>query len=69
MERKLVSSSAIAAIGHDPATNTLEVEMANGKVYQYSNVSAEQHAELLAAKSVGAHWAKNIKPHHGCTAL
>lgn len=67
MERKEVSSSAIRSVGHDPETNTLEVEMTNGKVYQYSNVSKEQHAELMAAKSIGTHWGKQIKPHHKCT--
>jgi len=64
MERKEVSSSSIKSIGHDPATNTMEVEFHSGKVYTYSNVPAEKHAEFISAKSIGGHFAKHICRQH-----
>jgi hypothetical protein len=62
MERIPVSSSNIKSIGHDPHTNTLEVEFASGKLFQYEDVNVDEHAALLGAKSVGSHFANIIKP-------
>lgn len=47
MVRQPVSSTAVMSVGHDPATNTLEVEFRSGAVHQYEGVSAEEHAALL----------------------
>lgn len=55
MTREPVESSAIRSIGHDPQTNTLEVEFASGHVYIYSDVSAEQFTDFLSAGSKGKH--------------
>ncbi len=56
-----VKSSAISAIGHDPATNTLRVEFSSGHAYDYSNVTAEDHAALMGAKSLGGHFHKHFR--------
>ena len=69
MTRAPVTSSTISSIGHDPATQTLEVEFKSGKVYRYQDVSAEKHAELLGAESIGKHFGAHIKPNHTCTAV
>lgn len=61
MNRERVTSSNIASIGHDPDTNTLEVEFKNGTVYQYSDVPATVHAELMAASSHGTYFNAHIK--------
>lgn len=53
MNRTPVDSSAIKSLGHDPTTNTLEVEYRSGYVYQLGGISAEQFKGLLAADSVG----------------
>lgn len=61
MTRTDVSSTSIASVGYDPDTETLEVEFTNGGVYQYDDVSAEQHAALLAAPSIGKYFAAVIR--------
>ena len=64
MQRTPVTSSNIVSIGHDPATNTLEVEFKGGGVYSYAGVDAAKHAALIAADSVGSHFHKHIKNDH-----
>lgn len=61
-----VVSSQVAAIGHDPATNTLAVRFPGyedrpGNLYHYANFNAEQFAEFCAAESIGSFFIKQIK--------
>ena len=51
MDMKPVESSNIAAIGYE--SETLRVRFKDGKEYEYSCVTSEQHAELMAAESKG----------------
>ena len=51
--RESVSSSNVASIGYDEASQTLEVEFLNGSVYQYFNVGADLYDQLKAAASKG----------------
>jgi hypothetical protein len=67
MERTPVNSSSIASVGHDPETNTLEVEYKNGSVYHYHDVPAEKHEALIGAESVGSHFAAHIRNAHEYT--
>ena len=53
MRRVPVESSAVVSIGHDEATNTLEVEFAGGGVYRYFGVPRSRDEEFLAAPSIG----------------
>jgi len=66
IEMTAVKSSQIAAIGHDPETNTLAIQFPSksgtGSVYHYSNFTAEDFAAFSAAESKGAHFGKHIKP-------
>lgn len=71
---KPVASTALAAIGHDPATETLAVQMFQGSkpgnVYHYANVSLAEYSAMASAKSLGEHLARHIKAHkakHPCT--
>jgi hypothetical protein len=53
MIRDSVSSTNTASIGYDPTSETLEVEFTNGSIYQYFNVPAGLHEQLMAAPSKG----------------
>ena len=64
MTRHSVSSSNIASIGHEPESNTLEVEFKNGHVYRYAGVSAEVHRDLMNAGSIGSHFHKHIRSNY-----
>lgn len=57
-------SSAIAAHGYDPATQTLALKFTGGGVYHYPDVSVDQYDALLRAKSVGRWYAESIKGKH-----
>jgi hypothetical protein len=62
MQLTPVSSSSIDAIGYDPEARTLHVRFASGHTYSYAGVEPEDHHALTAAKSIGAHFAKHIRP-------
>ncbi len=49
MQRKRVNSSRLRSVGYDERSETLEVELSNGTVYQYSKVSPEVHRRFMAA--------------------
>ena len=49
MERKRVNSSKLRSVGYDEGTRTLEVEMSNGQVFQYSGVYPEVYRRFTAA--------------------
>jgi hypothetical protein len=56
MQRVPVNSSSIASIGYAPEQQVLELEFRqSGEVYQYFNVSAEEHTAFLAADSKGTY--------------
>lgn len=61
-----VSSSAIAAVGHDPAANELHVLFKSGSLYVYEDVSSDQHAGMMSADSIGSHFSSRIKPGRAC---
>ena len=49
MLRKRVNSSRLRSVGYDERSETLEVEMSNGTVFQYGKVSPEVHRRFMAA--------------------
>jgi hypothetical protein len=53
MLRDPVASSNLVSIGYDRAAETLEVEFANGTVYQYYNVGLALYEALMQASSKG----------------
>lgn len=55
MIRVPVKSSAVASVGHDAATNVLEVEYRSGYVYALGGISKKDFDALLAADSIGQH--------------
>lgn len=58
--RVAVDSSAISSIGYDPAREILAVQLRTGHVYHYIGVPPAVHAELLASKSKGAFFGKQV---------
>jgi hypothetical protein len=49
VERKRVNSSKLRSVGYDEVARTLEVEMSNGQVFQYSGVYPEVYRRFMAA--------------------
>lgn len=43
---------------------TLYVEFHDGRAYRYLEVHRETYEELLEAESVGAYFAREVRPHH-----
>jgi hypothetical protein len=58
---KPVQSSAIRSIGHHQESNTLRIEFNSGHVYEYPNVTADEHQALIGAQSIGAHFVTNLR--------
>lgn len=56
-----VESNHIDSIGHDPAKRELHVLFKNGDRYSYADVTAAEHAALMASDSKGSHLHANIK--------
>lgn len=61
MERKKVSSSSIRSVGYDDHNRVLEVEFSDGRVTQYSGVSAEVHRRLMSAPSMVSYFRDNVE--------
>jgi hypothetical protein len=61
MIRERVQSTNLKSVGYDPETKTLEVGFHDGSVYQYFNVPAVVHRDLLNASSIGQYFSYFIK--------
>jgi KTSC domain-containing protein len=61
MERKKVNSSSIRSVGFDERSRVLEVEFSDGRIIQYSGVSAEIHRRFLSAPSLVSYFRDNIE--------
>ena len=61
MDRKKVISSSIRSIGYDERNRVLEVEFNDGRVNQYSAVSAEVHRRLISAPSIVSYFRDNVE--------
>jgi hypothetical protein len=57
MERQPVESAIVKSVGYDPESETLEVELKTGGVYQFDAVSAEYYNETLQS---GEHSAEQL---------
>ncbi len=61
MQRTPVSSSNLRSVGYDPASQTLEIEFQNGRIYQYFNVPQSVYDALMAAESHGRYFLAHIR--------
>ncbi|HMG28916.1 MAG TPA: KTSC domain-containing protein [Jiangellaceae bacterium] len=64
MKRHHVGSSAIASVGYDDVSGTLEVEFRSGELYRYFDVDPDDADDLLGAESPGAYLNEWIKPRY-----
>ena len=53
MNRDPVASSNLASAGYDEAAQTLEIEFANGAIYQYYNVGSDLYEQFAHSSSKG----------------
>ena len=56
-----VESSALSAIGYNPAKRILALKFKGGAVHHLADVSEVDHAHLMAAESIGRHFAQHLK--------
>jgi hypothetical protein len=61
VDRKKISSSSIRSVGYDERNRVLEVEFNDGRINQYSGVSAEVHHRLMGAPSIVSYFRDNIE--------
>ena len=61
MDRKKVNSSGIRSIGYEASSQTLEVELADGSIWQYAKVPSEVHRRLMAAPSMVSYYRDNVE--------
>ncbi len=54
MERQPVESTSVKSVGYDPETQTLEVELQSGGVYQYDAIEPEYYNQTIQHGSHGA---------------
>ncbi|MGE0154556.1 MAG: KTSC domain-containing protein [Reyranellaceae bacterium] len=64
MHRDPVHSSSLNSVGYDPKRQILEVEFADGDVYQYFDVPRQTYEAFLQAESVGQYMNCQIKQRH-----
>lgn len=58
---KVLGSSTIEAIGHDPGANELHVKFKSGATYAYTDVHRLYYQKMLEANSAGSYHAEHIK--------
>lgn len=63
-DMQMVDSSAMEAVGYDPATRELHVQFVGGRLYAYLDVDESVFQELLMADSKGSYFNREIKPRH-----
>jgi KTSC domain len=61
VERQVVDSDNLAALGYDEINGTLEVEFRTGRVYEYYRVPRTVFDELIGSPSKGAYFARNVR--------
>jgi hypothetical protein len=64
MHRTPVESDAIRSIGYDREAMILEIEFADGAVYQYLRVPADVHDAFMSAESKGKFFQQSIRDNY-----
>jgi len=60
MQRKRVNSSKVRSVGYDEKSQTLEVELSDGQVWQYPKVYPEVYRRFMAAPNASAFYDDKI---------
>jgi hypothetical protein len=66
MEMIPVDSSAIEAIGYDPASRRMSIRFKEGRTYDFCGVPRQVYKALLAAESKGTYYAEHIRGRYQC---
>jgi hypothetical protein len=66
MEMIRVSSSAISAVGYDPATMRMKIQFVQGHTYDFCRVPENVFNGLLHARSKGTYYNDNIRDRYQC---
>ena len=61
MEMKKISSGKLRAIGYDAGSRTLQVQLDNGSMLQYSNVGEEIWRRLSSSGSAWSYYRDDIE--------
>ena len=61
MQRTAVSSEAIASVGYESASCSLEIEFVGGGLYRYYQVPQAVYKELMSADSHGRYFIAHIR--------
>ncbi len=70
MDRDIVISVSVRAVGYDERTSTLEIEFCDSSIYQYADVPAEVYTGFMSSLGLNPektdlqYFAKNIKGHY-----
>jgi hypothetical protein len=56
--------SLLRSVGYDPDQQLLEVELQDGKIYQYTDIPEQTYRGLMGADSLGRYFNYNIRGHH-----
>jgi hypothetical protein len=66
MDMIRVNSSAISAIGYDPASLRMQIRFQQGHTYTYCRVPQSVFDGLLRASSKGTYYDRHIKDRYQC---
>ena len=66
MDMIRVSSSAIAAVGYDPATMRMKIRFVQGDTYDFCRVPAHVFQGFLNAQSKGGYYNDHIRDRYQC---
>jgi len=69
MERRPVISSNLVSVGYEPASETLEIEFKNGRIYQYYNVPQIVYETLIIDPSPGTYFNANVRDSFACARM
>ena len=61
-----VRSSAIRAVGYDPATGRMQIRFAEGHSYTFCGVPDSVHRSLMSAASKGSYYNNFIRGRYQC---
>ena len=60
-EMRRVRSSTVESVGYEPEHRRLHIKFKSGQHYSYEDVSADMHANIHSAQSVGKFVHQHIK--------
>lgn len=66
MDMVRVNSSAITAIGYDPATSRMKITFKQGRTYDFCRVPSHVHQSFMNANSKGSYYDNFIKDRYQC---